>query len=73
MTVNLKLIHIQLSDILNQINSLVGPNYTLTLIARCHNVDIKDADIIMTAEIDLELPQESLRRFKELKYEIQEL
>ena len=53
-----------LEDLLTNAEAVVGSNYTLTLVARCR-ARIDDADIILTKEESLALPESSLRRFRQ--------
>lgn len=53
-------IHHRLATLLEQAEKIVGPNYTLTLMARCHNEEFADADIVLTREGNVKLAIQAL-------------
>jgi len=52
-TLIMEMFHVKAADFLDRLKLLVGDKYELTVIARCIDPDIEDADIVVTND-DLE-------------------
>jgi hypothetical protein len=59
--VSIELLNIELQQILNDVQQLVGSKYKLLLLARYDGGDLDDADIILTND-DLTKARRALRR-----------